>query len=234
MQNAADPATAVHRVRFKKTYFAARKGFFLPHFCFLQKGLFDMTKEEIAKRYFTDDEEVLWFDSPKKQSWFTRMDVLLVPLTMVLGGLMLVYAVFSMILMFRGQSMAFALSGITILLIAFYLLFGRIWYRRKRISRNLYFVTSARVFVFNTLRDVAAVDIPLENVSPVCAKHDLYLSSKLFVGDFVYGLGLDLFFRNFVQESPAFYGIDDPAFVSNIIERAQNQRKAVQHDSDFI
>ena len=191
-----------------------------------------MTKEEIQNKYFADGEEILWSGGPDTLTYFMRTDFILIPLTVLIGGFMLSYAYSSMVLMFRGQSMAFALSGITFLLIGLYLIFGRIWYRHKRLSRNLYFVTDERVFVFNTLRDKVTADIPIHLAEPEAFQNTLFLSDKFLGGDLVYGLGLDLFFHSFVRESPAFAAISNPEQVKKIIKRAKKNRKKVKNDTD--
>lgn len=193
-----------------------------------------MTKEEIQKKYFTDDEEILWFDAAKNVGIFTTSDIFLIPLTLFVGGFLLFYAFSSMILMFRGESIAFSLSGITMILIALYLIFGRIWYRYKRVSKNLYFVTSKRIFIFNTLRDTVSAEIPLADAVPCVRRNALILSDQYPAGDIVFGLGLDLFFRSFVRETPAFTGIENPSEVLQVIQNAKKSRKAAEHDSDFI
>ncbi len=191
-----------------------------------------MTKEEIQNKYFAEDEEVLWSGTAETLRFFMRTDFILIPLTVIIGGFLLSYAYSSMMLMIRGQSVAFALSGITFLLIGLYLIFGRIWYRHKRLSRNFYFVTSDRCFVFNTLRDKVTVDIPINDVEPEAFQNDLFLSGKFLGGDIVYGLGLDVFFHNFVKESPAFTAIHSPEQVKKVIKRAKKNRKKAKHDTD--
>ncbi len=195
----------------------------------------NMTKEEIISKYFEADEEVLWSGTPDALRYFMRTDFILIPLTVLIGGFMLSYAYSSMILMFRGQSMAFALSGITLLLIGLYLIFGRIWYRHKRLSRNIYFVTSERCFVFNTLRDKVAADVPIYSAEPEAFQNDLFLAGKFLGGDIIYGLGLDVFFHNIVKESPAFTAISNPEQVKKVVKRAKkNRRKAKNDTDDFI
>ena len=191
-----------------------------------------MTKEEIQNKYFAEDEEVLWSGTPDTLRIFMRNDFILIPLTIFIGGFLLSYAYSSMMLMIRGQSVAFALSGITFLLIGLYLIFGRIWYRHKRLSRNYYFVTSDRCFVFNTLRDKVTADIPINDVEPEAFQNDLFLSGKYLGGDIVYGLGLDIFFHNFVKESPAFTAINSPDQVKKVIKRAKKNRKKAKNDTD--
>ena len=193
-----------------------------------------MTKDDIAKKVLKDGEEILWSGTPDALRYLSRTDICLIPVTLLLGGFMLSYAYSALMLMLQGKSMAFALSGITILLISLYLIFGRIWYRHKRLSKNVYLVTSDRVLVFNTLRDTVTADIPLAEVSPEVFQKDVFLSYKNLGGDIVYGLGLDIFFRNLTSESPAFYAISDPQKVLKVIKKAKKGRKGNANASDFI
>ena len=196
-----------------------------------------MTIEDIKTKHIPEDEKVLWSATPDVLGYFSRMDICLIPITLIFGWFMLSYVYASFMLMLQGKSVAFALSGITILLICFYLVFGRIWYRHKRLSKNVYFVTDTRILVFNTLRDTVTADLPLLEVSPEVFKNDLFLSSKNLGGDIVYGLGLDIFFRNMSSESLAFYAISDPQKVSKIIKKAAKEskrRKGDSHDTGFI
>ncbi len=192
-----------------------------------------MTTEQIKSTYFPE-EEILWHGAPDRLRYVSRTDICLIPITLILGWFLLSYAYSSFMLMLQGKSVAFALSGITILLISVYLMIGRIWYRHKRLSRNLYFVTNQRVFVFNTLRDTITVDLPLSEVSPEAFQNDLFLSYKNLGGDIVYGLGLDIFFCNLASESPAFYAISDAQKVLKLIKKAKKGRKGNTNDSDFI
>lgn len=200
--------------------------------CFFRKDC-NMTKEEIIKQYFADDEEILWFSKPTTLKPFLRTDMILIPLTLILGGYILWYAYASLMLLITGQNATFALSGITLFLIGLYLVFGRIWYRYKRISKNFYFVTNKRVFVFNALRNTVTVNMPLKEVNPEAFQHDLFLGDKHLGGDFIYGLGLDIFLRNIAQETPGFYAIDDPKAVIKTIKRAnRNSRKTEDTDGE--
>ena len=195
-----------------------------------------MTKEEIKNKYFKDNEEIIWTGKPDALRWFVRLDFILIPITLILGGYMLLFAFSAFILMLRGENMTFALSGITVLLIAFYLIFGRLWYRRKRASKNLYFVTNKRVFVFNTLRDTVDADILLQNTELYVSKNTLFLGERFFAGDLIYALGLDLFFHKLAGQSPAFYNIKNPEVIKEIIVRAsKSSRKEISDDTnDFI
>lgn len=195
-----------------------------------------MTKEEIIKQYFTDDEEVLWFSKPTMLKPFLRTDMILIPLTLFLGGYILWYSYVTFMQLLSGQNILFAFSGITFFLIGLYLVFGRIWYRYKRISKNFYFVTNKRVFVFNALRDIVTVNIPLNEAQTEAFQHDLFLGDKHLGGDFIYGLGLDIFFWKNVTETPGFYAIDDPKAVIKTMKRAKrNSRKTeAGNDSEFI
>jgi len=203
---------------------------------FVKKGLTDMTKEKLKQEYL-NNEELLWFGKAETSAYFSRADWLLIPLTLIIGGIMLMYVYSSVVMMVRGQSISFALSGITFLLIGLYLIFGRIWYRHKRIKRLVYAVTSERVIVLDTLRDVITLSLPLPEVLPCVIKNDLLLNERNFFADFVYGLGLDVFFHNMIPETPAFIGIKEPELVKQMIASLNKQRSAKTDDGtdqDFI
>lgn len=191
-----------------------------------------MTKKEIQNKYFSSDEKIIWSGIPNTLKLFMRSDIILIPFTLLIGGFMIYYSYSSMILMLRGQSLTFALTGITFLLIGFYLIFGRIWYRHKRLSKNIYFITDKRVFVFNTLRDNVSLDIPIEYTQPKVVHNTLFLSEKNLFGDILYGLGLDVFFHNVTGESPAFTAINNPEEIKKIINDVQKNRKKVTNDTD--
>ncbi len=195
-----------------------------------------MTKEEIKQTYLKN-EKILWTKTPDALKLFTRADFVLVPLSVILGGGMLIYAISSLLLMLQGKSVSFSLVGITLILISIYLIFGRLWYRKKRVERNIYFITEKRVFVFNTLRDTVILDMLLTDVTMRQQKNTLYLGDSYLFGNIIYGLGLDVFLHNVASESPAFYAISDTDTPAGIITDAKKQGKAAFYDrtdSDFI
>lgn len=192
-----------------------------------------MTNNEIKEKYFKND-KVLWEGAPKKVPVFTKSDFLLVPFSIIFGGFLLAYAVISAIMMFAGQGILFSLVGITFLLIGVYIIFIRLWYRKKRISRQVYFVTDKRVFGFDMLRDDVLFDIPLRVTDLALGYKSLELGEANPVGDFIYGLGLDIFFRKFSKETPAFKYIDDIEQVSKIIMTTIQKDDGTDDDSLFI
>lgn len=192
-----------------------------------------MTNNEIKEKYFKHD-TVLWQGAPKKVPVFTRSDFLFVPFSLIFGGFLLAYAVISAIMMIAGQGILFSLAGITFLLIGVYLIFIRLWYRKKRISREVYFVTDKRVFGFDTMRDNVLFDIPLNDTDLSLGHKSLELGEVNSIGDFIYGLGLDIFFRKFTKETPAFKYIDDIEQVSKIIITTKEKDDGTDDDSIFI
>lgn len=195
-----------------------------------------MTKEEIVKEHFTDDEVIVWEGVADKLSLFSRRDIVLTPLSCIVGGYLLFYAYATFMQMLAGANVAFALSGITTLLLGLYFVFGRIPYRYKRYSRNIYFVTNKRVLVFNTLRDIITTDLLLSEIQPEIFGHDIFFGTKNLAGDIIHGLGLDIFFKN-AQETPAFYAIQNPEDVKKAIKKAKKHRKAASvndNSDDFI
>ncbi len=192
-----------------------------------------MKNNEIKEKYFKHD-TVLWQGAPKKVPVFTRSDFLLVPFSVIFGGFLLAYAIISAIAMLAGHGILFSLVGITFLLLGVYLIFIRLWYRKKRISRQAYFVTDKRVFGFDTMRDDVLFDIPLRDTDLSLGYKSLELGETNSIGDFIYGLGLDIFFRKFSKETPAFRYIDDIEQVSKIIMTTLQKDNGTDDDSIFI
>lgn len=192
-----------------------------------------MDKTQIINR-FLKDEKILWQGAPSNVPYLNKSDIWLIPFTLVFGGAFIGYAIISAIMMFAGKSIMFSLAGITLLLMGTYILFFRIWYRKKRISRQLYFVTDKRVFAFDTMRDDVIFDILLEDTDLYLGYKSLILSDINAIGDFIYNLGLDIFFRKFSKETPSFKYINDLNNVSRIIISAKETVEEKDNDSIFI
>ena len=192
-----------------------------------------MDKTEIINR-FLKDEKILWQGAPSNVPYLNKSDIWLIPFTLLFGGAFIGYAIISAIMMFAGKSIMFALTGITLLLMGTYILFFRFWYRKKRIARQLYFVTDKRVFAFDTMRDDIIFDILLEDTDLYLGYKSLIISDINAIGDFIYNLGLDIFFRKFAKETPSFKYIDDINNVSRIIISAKETVEENDNDSIFI
>ena len=190
-----------------------------------------MTKEEIINKHFYG-EKILWQAEPNKVPLFNMWDIFIIPLTIVFGGSLLMYTVLSFMMLVKGESFMFSLIGITSFIIGVYILFLRLWYRKKRIKRQLYFVTNKRVFGFDTIRDEVIFDIPLDEADLYMGYKSLILGRTNSIGDFVYNLGLDIFFRKIAHETPSFKYIDDINGVSKII--MTNAEKVVYSDNDEL
>lgn len=192
-----------------------------------------MTNAQIKEKYFKND-TVLWEGAPNKVPVFSKADFLLVPFSLIFGGFLLGYAILSAIAMLAGQGILFSLVGITFFILGIYLIFLRLWYRKKRISREVYFVTNKRVFGFDTMRDNVLFDIPLRDVELSLGYKSLELGEANSIGDFIYGLGLDIFFRKFSKETPAFKYIDNIEKVCKIIISNIEKEDGTDDDSLFI
>ena len=145
---------------------------------------------------------------------------------------MIFYAVLALIMMIKGESILFSLIGITAILMGAYILLFRLWYRKKRIKKQVYFVTNKRAFAFDTMRDAVIFDIPLSETDLYLGDKSLIVGDANSIGDFVYNLGLDIFFRKFAKETPSFKYIDNINGVSKII--MTNKEKAVETDDDSL
>ena len=192
-----------------------------------------MNTEEIKNKYLKND-TILWQGVPINTPLFNKSDIFMIPFSVLFGGLFVMYAVISALLMFTGQSIMFSFIGITFLLIGIYILFFRLWYRKKRISRQLYFVTNKRVFAFDTMRDDVVFDIPIEETDLFLGNNSLILANTNSIGDFIYNLGLDVFFRKFAKETPSFKYIENINEVSKIIINNKEKTEETEDDSIFI
>ena len=194
-----------------------------------------MTTQDIIKKYLKN-EQILWSGTPQNTPLLQRSDILLIPFTVIFGGIFIIYAIISALMMIAGQGIMFSLIGITALLIGIYIVFIRFWYRKKRISRQVYFVTEKRVFAFDTLRDDVIFDILIKDVEVYSGHKSLIFGETNAVGDFIYNLGLDIFFRKFSKETAAFRYIDDINGIAKIILKTKEKitKKDEEDDSLFI
>lgn len=190
-----------------------------------------MTNEEIIKKHL-NNEKVLWQGNPVKVPLLHKSDIFMIPFTLIFGGSLIFYAIMAAIMMIKGESIMFSLVGITALIMGAYILFFRLWYRKKRIKKQVYFVTKKRAFAFDTMRDDVLFDIELSETDLYMGDKSLIIGETNSIGDFVYNIGLDIFFRKFVKETPAFRYIDDISGVSKII--MTNKEKAVETDDDSL
>ena len=192
-----------------------------------------MNTQDIINKYLKN-EKILWSSAPQKTPLFQRSDILLIPFTVIFGGLFIIYAIISALMMIAGQGIMFSFIGITALILGIYFIFLRLWYRRKRISRQVYFVTEKRVFAFDTLRDDVIFDILLRDVEVYSGHKSLILGETNAVGDFIYNLGLDIFFRKFSKETPSFRYIDDLNGVAKIILMTKEKITKKDEDDDSL
>lgn len=192
-----------------------------------------MNTEEIKDKYLKN-ETILWQGAPSKPRLFNKSDIFMIPFTIVFGGMFIIYAFISALLMITGESIMFSFVGITFVILGLYILIFRLFYRRKRISRQVYFVTDKRVFSFDTLRDEVIFDIPLDETELFLGDKSLILGDTNAIGDFIYNLGLDVFFRKFSKETPAFRYLDNINEISKIIIENKEKVEEQEDDSVFI
>ena len=191
-----------------------------------------MTKEKIVSTYLKD-EKILWQGKPENVPTFNKWDILLIPVSLILGVPMIFYTVLGAFATFTGNGASFALMGITAFLIGFYILVLRFWYRKKRIKNLLYFVSEKRALAFDNMRDEVVFDISLYETDLSLGDRSLVLAYPNAIGDFIYNLGLDIFLRKFTKETPAFRYIENISAVSEIITKNSKEKEA-DDDSLFI
>src|SRR5688572_10233838 len=97
----------------------------------LKKGYLVTQKQKYqGENPFADDllpnEEILWIDQPDATKWFTAVDLFYIPFTLLWCGSM----VFWSTSIWRSNAPSFfGLLGLSLLVIGFYMLFGRFFYK---------------------------------------------------------------------------------------------------------
>lgn len=169
-----------------------------------------MDAQKTAERYLHEGETLLYAASPHQVKILDEYDILLLPLTLLIGAALLT----AVIAPFAAGGMRgfgfFSLLGILLLLIAFYLTIGRLWYRTKRMKREVYAITDRRVLLIHTLREETVDELPRHEVHPVIKGRNIRLAPRQTAGDLFYALGLDLFFHAPLQATPVMRSLENP------------------------
>ncbi len=177
-----------------------------------------MDQQTRFEKYLMPDETVQNSMTPISVPLFDRYDFVLIPLTVIASGFCIVTAAAPFAADAAKGIGSFSLFGFLLLLVAFYLLIGRVWYRYRRQKRDVYVITDRRVLLINTLREESMTALPRNAVKPcVCGRHTLLLDSRNIPGDLYYALGLDLFFRFSIPKTPMLIGLADPNAVSRML-----------------
>ena len=74
----------------------------------------------------------------------------------------------------------------------------------------------------------------IEDVEVFSGDKSLILGETNAIGDFVYNLGLDIFFRKFAKETPAFRYIDNLNEVAKIILKTKEKITTKDEDDDSL
>lgn len=172
-----------------------------------------MQPKEIVSKYITDEEQLEMLVVPAHVGIFNRYDWLLVPVTAVIS----IFLIGSVVVpFFAGHAKGigfFSLFGILFVLIAFYLLVGRLWYRYRKAKRDIYAVTDRRILIIHTLGEQTMEELERRQVQPRLRGHNIALAPGNVARDLYFGLGLDLFFRFHVVPTPEMVGLADPQAV---------------------
>jgi hypothetical protein len=164
-------------------------------------------------------EPLLWSGRPDPNVLFARTDLLLVPFTLLWGGI----AIFWNVMAWRGHApVFFRLWGIPFLLVGVYLIAGRFLVKRNRKRGLEYALTRSRALICDSrggIRDVPLAHAPIEQNPSRDGRHlgvTFGTTSTGRRGGFGFGggnlpanSGLDLF--AFGATVPAFVDVADVA-----------------------
>jgi hypothetical protein len=177
-----------------------------------------------VERRLSSDEKIEWIGKPDPEKRFTPADRFLVPFSLMWGGFAIVWETLAI----SGGAALFALFGLPLVAMGLYFIFGRFIYKANRKRRTIYAVTSRRVLAIVRSRNgvgesVAAVylrSIPNMSTSAVSGGKgsvEFGVSSPMYSQ--YANSGLEIFARGEQASGVAFFDIEDPQGVADLVER---------------
>jgi hypothetical protein len=172
-------------------------------------------------------EHVEWTARPRGGVRLTRADAYLVPFSLLWGGFAIFWEVSAIE---GGGGPFFVLWGIPFVAMGLYMIVGRFFYAAYRNRRTVYAVTDHRVLRVASNRRGDAVDAmylsAIPSVSTTVGPHGRgdVLFGTASPGQRWYGnTGLDAFNRG-SGSVLAFYDVDDPGAVAELVDRLRAAR----------
>jgi hypothetical protein len=92
-------------------------------------------------------ERVMWRGSPEADRWFFRQDMVLVPFSLMWGGFAIFWETSVLLSRHARNSIVFAIWGVPFVIVGLYLIFGRLYARRRTRERTRYVLTDRRAIV---------------------------------------------------------------------------------------
>jgi hypothetical protein len=187
------------------------------------------TDLDTVERHLSAGEHVEWIGKPDPSRRFTAEDKRWVPISLGICAFAIFWVVGA-----AEASGFFAVVGVPFLAVSFYLAFGRLFYKANRKRRTVYVVTNRRVLtvVRNWRGGGESLDAAylrsIPNISTTAVANgqgtvEFGIASPVWAE--TYNTGLDLF-RGQRAGGVAFYDIDDPQGVADLVERLRDAAPA--------
>jgi hypothetical protein len=171
-------------------------------------------------------ERVLWSGGPDPKVWFTRMDLLYVPLSIIICG----FQVFLVAITARSHDRGATAYAILVFLPGLYVLFGRFIYKRYRKTRTAYGITPQRALVVvgaNVRTKSPLRGQPIWVTRSWNGRHasvEIGGPVGVVTGALAANTGLDSYYfhsdRRRAEVPFAFYDVEHPDAMLNALERA--------------
>ena len=174
-------------------------------------------------------ERIVWTGQPDPRRFFARVDLFLVPFSLLWGSFALYWE--ASVLGWTGSPPAppvMAAFGIPFVLLGLYFMVGRFIYQAWLKRRTMYALTNRRALILRDAWGPSVDAIPLTPDLPISTSVRSDGSGTIVFGptspfDAIYGnTGLSLFRRG--PYTPAFYDVPDIRAVAQIIEEQRTSQ----------
>jgi hypothetical protein len=177
---------------------------------------------ETVRRHLSAEEHIEWVGGPDPANHFTRADLFLVPFSLFWGGGVIFWLVGA-----TTAGGAFGLFGVPFVLVGLYFIFGRFAYKAYRKRRTVYAVTDRRVLEIVRRQRGESVDaVYLRSLPSISTSVGAdgkgsvrFGPTTPWFGAMYANTGMEFLSRGAATGGVAFYDIDDPRGVAELIER---------------
>jgi hypothetical protein len=187
--------------------------------------------ENLFQNVLAKDEILLWVGQSDIRKIFTRLDLFLIPFSILWCGFAIYWEYLALFIMKRqghDPGLFSPLFGLLFVLMGFYLVVGRFFYKNYQKKNTFYALTNQRIFILpktakQTLRTLGIHQISAIHQSIDSAGIGTLIFGKVpMFGSFYGNTGLDFLASQYNNEVMAFYDIPKAEAVYCQINDLQN------------
>lgn len=172
---------------------------------------------------FLDNEKIIWSKEASTR-FFSRLDILSIPLTLIVfGGISTVFSLYLYASFSKnpGLLMYFFVAGFAIYLVSFYFIIGRFFYRKSRAKKESYIITDKNIMIADS--NEVIVSSPLDRAVPFVRGKEICFSSEDMFSMLFYNLGADALLKLRPKRALVFSDIYNTDEIIKIIEDAKKE-----------